>query len=151
MSGKDNSEEPKKIGLFEQILRFGAVGFTCFFIDFGITMLLKVIGVNYLIAAFAGFVVSMIANYIMSFRFVFSRKEGLDRRAEFIAFMVLSVIGLGINELVIWLCVDKLYYGAGFLMGILSENLAVAGGKIVATAVVMVYNFITRKKFLSSN
>lgn len=149
MNGNDNKNLPG--GLIGQIMRFGAVGFVCFFIDFGITMILKVIGVHYLAAAFTGFVVSMIANYILSFRFVFSRKENLDRRAEFIAFVVLSVIGLGINELVIWLCIDKLYYGAGFLQGIISENLAVAGGKIIATAVVMVYNFITRKKFLSSD
>ena len=49
--------------------------------------------------------------------------------------MVLSVIGLGINELIMYVTVDLL---------IINYMLA----KIGATAIVMVYNFITRKLFL---
>ncbi len=134
--------------LMEQMVKFGIVGVICFVIDFAITVGLKALGVHYLIAAIFGFVISVICNYILSFRFVFQRKENLDRKAEFIIFVVLSTIGLGVNELVMWICVDLIYMNSEFLMGILNENLAVAAAKIGATAVVMVYNFITRKIFL---
>jgi putative flippase GtrA len=141
----------KKLGLFQQIIRFGIVGFICFGIDFGLTMVLKVCGLYYMIAAFVGFLVSVIANYILSFRFVFKRKEDLDRKTEFIVFVILSAIGCGINELVIWLCVSCVYDGSARLTALYNDTWAVAIGKVIATAVVMFYNFVTRKKFLSAD
>ncbi len=134
--------------LMAQLVKFGLVGATCFVIDFAITLGLKALGVHYLIAAFWGFVISVTANYLLSFRFVFERKEELNRRTEFIIFVALSVVGLGINELIMYLCVDMVYAASASLQNLLGENLAVAAAKIAATAVVMVYNFITRKIFL---
>ncbi|SCX77575.1 Putative flippase GtrA (transmembrane translocase of bactoprenol-linked glucose) [Lachnospiraceae bacterium XPB1003] len=134
--------------LFAQIVKFGLVGVICFIIDFGLYNGLNLIGVNYLISGAVGFIVSVVVNYILSFKFVFERKEDLDRRAEFIIFVVLSAIGLGVNELFIWLSVDVVYEGSELLQGLMGENLAKAVGKIFATGVVMVYNFVTRKMFL---
>ena len=39
-------------------------------------------------------------------RFVFKRKDDMSRRREFIIFVVLSVIGLVINDVFMWLMVD---------------------------------------------
>lgn len=140
--------------LLRQIIKFGLVGALCFVIDFAVTMGLTVAGMNHLTAAFFGFVISVVANYLLSFKFVFQHKDQLDRRKEFVIFLVLSVIGLGINELLIYLSVDVLY-GQIILKTqnswwnrILTYELAVAAGKVFATGVVMVYNFITRKIFL---
>ena len=63
---------------------------------------------------------------------------GLIRVKEFVIFVVLSVIGLGINQLLMWFCVDIL--GIFYMIS-----------KIGATAVVMVYNFVTRKCVLENN
>ncbi|MCR5209307.1 MAG: GtrA family protein [Lachnospiraceae bacterium] len=134
--------------LIAQIIKFGLVGVICFIIDFGLYNGLNLIGVHYLISGAVGFIVSVVVNYILSFKFVFERKENLDRRAEFIIFVVLSAIGLGVNELFIWLSVDVVYEGSALLQGLMGENLAKAAGKIFATGVVMVYNFVTRKIFL---
>ena len=134
--------------LFMQIVKFGFVGAFCFVIDFGLFNGLNFLGVHYLISGAVGFIVSVIVNYILSFKFVFERKEDLDRRAEFIIFVVLSAIGLGVNELFIWLSMDVIYANSPFLQNLMGEKLAAAGGKIFATAVVMVYNFVTRKIFL---
>ena len=67
---------------------------------------------------------------------------------EFVIFTVLSVIGLGINSLVIFICLDGIYNHVPLLRRLIGRGLAETGGKVVATAVVMVYNFITRKIFL---
>lgn len=150
-SNEATADAPQKIGLFQQIIRFGLVGIICFLIDFGLTMVLKMCGVYYMIAAFFGFVVSVIVNYILSFKLVFTRKENMSRKTEFIAFVILSAIGCVINEIVIWLCVDCVYSNTASLMAMYNDNWAVAIGKVVATAVVMFYNFITRKKFLSAD
>ena len=134
--------------MLEQIVKFGFVGAFCFVIDFAITMGLTYIGVYHLIAAAVAFVISVVVNYLLSFKFVFERKQDMDRRAEFIIFVILSVIGLGLNELFIWLAVDVVYMHSSLLVKYIDYNIAVAGGKIFATGLVMIYNFVTRKIFL---
>ena len=117
--------------LFAQIMKFGVVGVVATVIDFGIMNLLHYgLGLNILIANTSGFIVSLIFNYLASMKYVFAHKEGMIRRREFVIFVVLSVIVLALNA------------GLG-----LEANIA----KICATALVMVYNFVTRKIFLEGD
>lgn len=124
----------KKLG--EQILKFGFVGGTAFLIDYGVLYLLtEFLGIHYLISSMLSFTASVIYNYILSISWVFETKKGRSKKHEFLVFLVLSVIGLGINQAIMWLAVEQLH-----IYYMLS--------KIGATAIVMVYNFITRKMFL---
>lgn len=124
------------IELIKQLIKFGFVGGICFVIDYGVMVLLtEVAGLEYLLSCGISFTVSVIANYLLSMKFVFERKDTLDRRIEFIIFVVMSVIGLGLTELLMWVFVDK-------------ANIHYMISKIVVTAIVMVYNFVTRKLFL---
>ena len=122
--------------MIAQFAKFGVVGVIAFVIDYGLMVLLtELFSVNYLISATISFTVSVIFNYVASMRYVFTHKEGLSRRREFIIFVVLSVIGLLINDALMWVGVDL--FGISYLLV-----------KIFATAVVMVWNFVTRKIFL---
>lgn len=115
------------------MIKFGFVGFLCFFIDYGIMVLLtEVAGIVYLVSSACSFTVSVIVNYILSVTFVFETDKEKSRIKEFIVFVFLSIIGLGINQLCMWFGVELLH---------ISYLLV----KIGATAVVMVYNFISRK------
>ena len=85
--------------LLAQIIKFGVVGVVATVIDFGIMNLLHYgLGLNILIANTSGFIVSLIFNYVASMKYVFAHKEGMSRRREFIIFVVLSVIGLALND-----------------------------------------------------
>ena len=139
--------------LIEQILKFGVVGVVCFLIDFLITMGLSTLlrsvagmptGSAALVGAFFGFTISVIVNYLLSMKYVFVRKEDMDRKKEFIIF----TIGLVINELIIKVSIDVLYENWTWLKNLIGPTTVTAAAKIVATAIVMVYNFITRKIFL---
>lgn len=135
--------------LMDQIMKFGIVGFIAFFIDFGVFKLLSsVFGVYYLIANFFGFIISLIFNYVASMTFVFERKENADKRKEFVTFVILSVIGLLLNELIVYICIEGIYYHVPLIAQYMSRQWAETFGKIIATGIVMVYNFITRKIFL---
>lgn len=144
--------------LFAQIMKFGMVGVICFLIDYLIglavmNLVLKLGGGQYFeLASMAGsalgFTISVIINYILSFKFVFERKEDLNRKTEFVVFVVLSVIGLGLNQFIIWVCVGPVYGNIELLRRLLNYNMAYTAAKVIATAIVMVYNFITRKIFL---
>ena len=94
--------------LINQILKFGVVGFFCFLIDFGLTTgLANIVGVHYSISKFIGFVISAIVNYILSIKFVFTQKKKMDQKKEFTVFLILSAIGLVINEIVMFVCIDS--------------------------------------------
>lgn len=135
--------------LIEQILKFGVVGVIAFIVDFGIfSILSNVFDIHYLVANFFGFTVSVVVNYLLSMKYVFTRQEGADKKTEFIVFVVLSVLGLGLNELIIYVCVDVIYEAWTGLHAWLSLDIAKLAGKIIATGIVMVYNFITRKLFV---
>nr|WP_216662635.1 GtrA family protein [Adlercreutzia sp. ZJ473] len=119
-------------------MKFGVVGVIAFVIDYGLMVALtELFGVNYLVSATISFIVSVTFNYFASMRYVFTHKEGMSRRREFVIFVVLSVIGLLINDALMWLGTGML--GISYLIT-----------KIFATAVVMVWNFVTRKKFLDA-
>ena len=122
--------------LIDQIFKFGIIGALAFVIDYGIMILLtEVFNVNYLISSGISFTISVIFNYICSMKYVFVSRDDMSKQKEFIIFVILSVIGLGINQIIMWLMVDKL----GIFYAIV---------KLFATAVVMVWNFVTRKIFL---
>lgn len=135
--------------LINQILKFGVVGGFCFLIDFGLTTgLANYAGVHYLISKFLGFVVSAVVNYILSIKFVFTKKKEMDKKKEFIVFLILSAFGLLLNEVIMYICIDGVYANVGDLRAMISEKLMVSISSVIATGVVMVYNFISRKLFL---
>lgn len=124
--------------LIAQFMKFGIVGVIAFVIDYGFMVLLtEVFGFPYLISTTVSFIISVIFNYFASMRFVFKRKDDMSRRREFIIFVVLSVIGLVINDVFMWLMVDFLFIDYRI-------------SKIVVTFIVAVWNFVTRKIFLEA-
>ena len=152
MSERELSKEEKRKKLFGQIIKFGVVGGLSFVIDFVITMIVSAVcrmfGMDVASAATVGglfgFCISLVFNYFMSMKFVFERREDLNRKTEFLIFTILSLIGLALNE-------GILYFGMIFCKSVLPQiyteypNYATAGVKIVATGIVMIYNFISRK------
>lgn len=136
-------------GLIDQILKFGVVGIICFFIDFGIyTFICNGLKWSYIIAGVLGFVVSVVVNYILSMKYVFQGRDDISKTREFVVFVLLSVIGLGLNELILYVCIDGIYWHWEWLQALISIAIMNMGAKIVATGVVMVFNFVTRKIFL---
>lgn len=163
------SGESKKSKIMKQILKFGVVGGLAFLIDFVVySLVLYFINWenDYLIAGFMGFSISLIFNYFASMAFVFQRKDNADKKKEFLIFLILSLIGLGINTLVLWVCMDIIYSNVAWysnmmdtlyhvfrklvaLVGVREpRDLASLVAKVIATAIVMIYNFISRKMTL---
>lgn len=127
--------------LIEQILKFGVVGIIATVIDFGVLYVLsQPLGMDPVISAGISFCVSLVFNYVASMRYVFTHREDMSRSREFVIFLVLSLIGLAVNEAIMAAGVAVLGNSA----------LAVMGTKVLATAIVMVWNFVSRKKWLDA-
>ena len=82
-----------------------------------------------------GFVAGLIFNYVFSVLFVFQEKGQSRSVKGFMLFSILSLIGLGIHLLGMYL---------GYSCWHFNEWLV----KIILTIVVLVYNYVTRKIFV---
>lgn len=133
--------------LIKQILKFSIVGFIAFLIDFGLyTIISQVLQWHYIVAGTISFTVSVIFNYLASMKYVFKHKEGMSKTKEFIIFVILSIIGLFINNACLLLLIDLIVWPF-----YISKPILELGSKIVATAVVMIWNFVSRKILLDDD
>ncbi|MDK6233270.1 GtrA family protein [Aerococcus sanguinicola] len=123
--------------IIQQIIRFGLIGVLATVIDFALLTGLTEWGhVHYLLSAGIAFVVATIFNYLASMRYVFvSRFSKEERVQELLLFVSLSVVGLILNQFFMWAFVEKL--GIFYLLA-----------KVLATFLVMAWNFISRKLWI---
>lgn len=123
-------------GLMLQYCKFAAVGITSLMVDYGTMIFLtESTGLSYLKACAFSYTLSVFVNYFLSMKYVFHGREDLSRMKEASIFFVLSLIGLFLNQMLMWIAVDVfgIYYAAA---------------KLLSTLIVTNYNFISRKKCL---
>lgn len=90
--------------LIQQIMKFGIVGMLAFTIDYSLMIALtELAGLNPVVSATISFIVSVAFNYAASMHYVFSHKKGISKQREAITFVLLSAIGLLINDGLIWI------------------------------------------------
>lgn len=118
-----------------ELFRFAVAGGSCFILELSVLYsLTEFAGINYLTSAMFAFIISVIVNYIMCARWVFATKK--RSLAKSVIFAATSIAGLGINQLCMWTFVE---------LGGLHYMLA----KIVAAAIVTIWNFITKRMVLT--
>ncbi len=115
-------------GILRKFLKFGMVGFSGLFIDFGITFLFKEkLKVQKYLSNSIGFITAASSNYFLNRIWTF-HSEDPQILIEYSQFMIISLIGLAINTLVLWLIVSKLKWNFYF-------------SKLLAIGVVTLWNF----------
>lgn len=125
--------------LINQFIKFAGVGIVAFLIDYGLMIVFtELFGIFYLYSATLSFTISVIFNYSVSMRFVFTHRKDLSRIREFAIFIVLSVIGLGLNNVGMFIGVELL---------VIDYRIT----KILATMMVTIFNFVTRRVLLDGN
>lgn len=122
--------------LFVDMLRYGFVSVAALVVDFGILMLLNsTFGVNYLIAATTSFILGLIVNYLLSNNHVFTDPKIKNKAVNFVAFSLIGVIGLVGNDVIIWICHEKI-------------GLTVFLAKCISVVIIFFWNFLARRQFL---
>lgn len=126
----------KNKALAIQLMRYAVVGGVAFVVDYGsLWLLTELAGLHHLVSAAIAFVLGLTCNYLISTAWVFGESKVKNRWLEFSAFALIGIVGLGLNELIIYLCTDicSLHY-------MLS--------KIISTALVFFWNFFARRFLL---
>lgn len=119
-----------------EFIRYGVASLLALAIDTGLLFFLTEIHeVSYLISGAVGFVAGMVAIYILSVRWVFDQRAVMNPLMEFALFATIGLVGLGINELMLFV-----------FTGLLSIHYLLS--KIISVVIVFSWNFAARKYLL---
>lgn len=112
-----------------KFIKFGAVGFLGMFVDFGLTFLFKeVLKFNKYIANSIGFISAATSNYIFNRIWTFQSKDP-EIAIQYVKFIVISIVGLALNNFVIYILNDKFKLNFYF-------------AKVIAIGIVTIWNFL---------
>jgi len=121
-----------------QLFKYFFVGGIAYTVDFGsLFILTDLVKIHYLISAAIAFTLGLITNYSLSIIWVFSKRTVANKRLEFILFSIIGLVGLGLNEVIIWFFTEWVHFH--YLIS-----------KVFSTVVVFFWNFFARKKILFS-
>ena len=123
-----------------QFLSYFGVGGVAAIVEWMSFFLLDRIGIPYLTATIMAFIIATFVNWFLGKTFTFKESTYKDKRTKeiFLVFLV-SAIGLGFNLLLMYFFVD--------IIG-MNEGLLKTGAKILATGIVFIWNFLSRKKWI---
>lgn len=113
-----------------KFIKFGVVGIMGMMVDFGLTYLLKEpLKVNKYIANSIGFTFAATSNFILNKLWTFNNSD-THIAAQFSKFFIISILGLLLNSLIIFLLTDHKF----------RMNFYIA--KAIATLIVFLWNFL---------
>ena len=119
--------------LLQQFSRYLVVGFLAFVVDFGLLYLLtEFAGIHYLISAAIAFLFGLLVNYCLSRLWVFNRRTLKNVTMEIVVFTGIGIVGLGLNEVIIWFAREKSHFH--YLIA-----------KAISAGIVLIWNFGARK------
>ena len=129
----DKLFKQKTDNIFIQLFRYIFVGGTAFAVDFFFLYFFSdICGIYYLISAVFSFIISVLVNYVMSTKWVFNQDNIQNKVLEFNLFILISTIGLGFTEILLYLFTD--IFGIYYLIS-----------KIISAIIVLFWNFIARR------
>lgn len=91
-----------------QLIKFALVGITGMGLDFGTTWLLKErVKINKFMANAAGFCIAVVNNFMLNKYWTFDNQNPIATE-QFVKFLVISIVGLGINSLLLFILLKKI-------------------------------------------
>jgi len=117
-----------------KFIKFVLVGFSGLFVDFGFTYFFKEkVKIQKYVSNALGFLIAATSNYYFN-RIWTYRSANPQILLEFSEFFLISIIGLGLNTLILWLIVSKLKWN--FYLS-----------KLFAIGFVTIWNFLANTYF----
>jgi putative flippase GtrA len=122
-----------------QLFRYVIVGGISFIVDYSLLFVLtEHVGLHYIVSATISFIAGLIVNYTISTSWIFRNSKLSNTTVEFIIYGAIGVVGLVLNNILLYLFTDILH-----IHYMLS--------KLITAALVMGWNFVGRRIILFNN
>lgn len=116
-----------------QLFRYTFVGGFAFIFDFGsLYILTEYFNIYYLVSAAIAFLFGLTINYFLSVIWIFKKRSIKSKYVEFVVFALIGIVGLALNEFIIW-----------FFTEIVNTHYLYS--KLISSALVYLGNFFIRK------
>lgn len=134
-----------------EVFRFILTGGVCTLIEYAALYVLKEwLHMGAVAATPIAFLVSVVFNYVLCVRWVFSGAKEGSRKAQ-LGFLITSGVGFFLNWLIMWALTSLLGEDA-VLLTLFGFDLKIYWvNKIIATGLVMVWNYITKRWLLKGD
>ena len=130
--------EPLAHRVIAQLLKSVLVSFVAFAIDFAVLVALtEAAGLHYLISACVSFLVGTTVSYVLSVIWVFPVRRFSSKSIEYVLYIAVGAVGLGLNEALLWVFTEPL-------------EIFYMVSKLFAAALIFFWNFGARKLMLFS-
>ena len=135
----------------KEIVKFVFTGGVCFLIEYAALILLKEwLHLSAVAATPIAFLISVVFNYLLCVRWVFDGAKEGNRKAQ-LGFAVTSVMGLFLNWAIMW-ALTAVFGEDAVLLSLFGAPVKVYMlNKVIATALVMVWNYFTKRWLLKGN
>ena len=135
----------------KEILKFVLTGGICFLIEYAALIVLKEwLHLPVVAATPIAFLISVVFNYLLCVKWVFSNAKEGSRKAQ-LGFVVTSGIGFFLNWALMW-ALTALWGEDLLLFSILGIDVKIYMlNKIIATFLVMVWNYFTKRWLLKGD
>lgn len=122
-----------------EFIRYALVGGICTILDFLTLYLLTTLGgLRYLLSSSLSFVLGVVLNWLLCTYWIFAFHKIKQQAVEFFYYVLISLVGLGLNVLLMWLFTD--ICGVWFMLS-----------KLMAAVITLFYNFFARKLLLHNS
>ena len=132
----------------KEIIRFAFTGGVCFLIEYAALVILKEwLHIPVVAATPIAFLVSVVFNYLLCVRWVFDGAKDGSKKAQ-LGFLITSVMGLVLNWAIMW-ALTALFGEDALLLSVFGMEIKVyMVNKVIATGLVMVWNYFTKRYVL---
>ena len=119
-----------------QAMKYFIVGGLCTLLDIGLLFALtQFLDINYLVSSIISFTTGAVLNYFLCTHWIFKIRVVESRPLEFLFYLIITAVGLGINTGIIWVLTSFIAFHY-------------LGSKVVAIFFTYWWNFGARKYFL---
>ena len=132
----------------KEILKFAFTGGVCFVIEYAALILLKeLLHIPVVAATPIAFLISVVFNYLLCVKRVFSGAQEGSKKAQ-LGFLITSLMGLLLNWVIMW-TLTSLFGEDALLFALFGIEIKVYMlNKVIATGLVMVWNYFTKRYVL---
>ncbi len=122
--------------IFIQVFRYVLSGALAYGVDYcSLIVFVEIFKIYYLTAALVAFSLGSITVYILNARWVFDKRTFKNRYFEISIFIIIGGVGLILNQYIIWFFTENVNFHYLF-------------SKLVASMIVVIWNFFSRKYIL---
>ena len=135
----------------KEILKFAFTGGVCFVIEYAALILLKeLLHIPVVAATPIAFLISVVFNYLLCVKWVFDGAQEGSKKAQ-LGFLITSVMGLLLNWVIMW-ALTSLFGEDTLLFALFGIEIKVYMlNKVIATGLVMVWNYFTKRYVLKKD